>query len=86
LQKYSSNSFLAVIAPKSEKVFYAEKVTELKITDPEFVNFDISESPITKHFPKVEKSEVLSELQDLCKKLFSNIRKSMFAEDKGLSS
>lgn len=86
LKKFWPDSFLAVVAPKSEKVFYAEKVTELKITDPEFVNFDISESPITKHFPKVEKSKVLSELQDLCKRLFSNIRTSIFAEEKGLSS
>lgn len=86
LRRFWPDSILAVVAPNSEKVFYAEKVTKLKITNPEFVNFDISESPIAKHFPKVAKSKVLSELQDLCKRLFSNIHTPIFAEETGLSS
>ena len=74
LIKFWPDSVLVVVLPKSDHVFYAEKITELKITDPEFVNFDISESPINKIFPNVDNyPEVLKELQELCKKLFSNI-------------
>ncbi len=47
---------------------------KLKITDPEFVNFDISESPIEKYFAKIKGfPEIFKELQDLCKRLFVNI-------------
>jgi hypothetical protein len=74
LKKFWRNSILAVVIPNSEHVFYAEKVTRLNITDPEFVNFDMSENPITKRFPKVKSfPKVFHELQDLCKKLFSEV-------------
>ena len=74
IQNFWPNSILAVVLPKSEQVFYAENVSKLKVTDPEFVNFDISESPINEIFPKIDGfPEVLEELQDLCKKLFSSI-------------
>jgi len=73
LKKFWDTSILSVVLPKSKHVFYAEKVMKLEITDPEFVNFDISDSPIMKRFPKVEKfPKRLNELQDLCKTFFSN--------------
>ena len=74
LRKFWPGSILAVVLPKDDHVFYAERVTELKITDPEFVNFDISESPIEKYFIKIKEfPEIFKELQELCKRLFSNI-------------
>jgi hypothetical protein len=76
LKKFWPDSILVLVAPRGEKVFYAERVCELKITDPEYVNFDISESTITKYFPRVEKSMVLGELQDLCRKLFSSLQQT----------
>jgi hypothetical protein len=74
LKKFWNSSILAVVLPKSKRVFYAEKVTKLEITDAEFVNFDISNSPINKRFPRVRRgSGCLKELQDLCKTLFSGL-------------
>jgi hypothetical protein len=72
LKKFWNTSILSVVLPNSRHVFYAEKITRLKITDPDFVNFDIRNNPITKWFPKVKKSsKCLEELQVLCKTLFS---------------
>ena len=74
LRRYWPDSILAVVLPKSEYVFYAENINKLEITDPEFVNFDISDSPINKVFPKIDGyPEVLKELQELCRKLFAEI-------------
>jgi len=74
LRQYWPDSILAVVLPKSEYVFYAENVNKLKITDPEFVNFDISDSPINKVFPKIDDyPEVLKELQELSRKFFAEI-------------
>jgi hypothetical protein len=74
LRQFWKESVLAVVLPKDEQVFYAERVDALKITDSEFVNFDISRSPINKIFAKVDSfPAVLKELQELCKKLFQSI-------------
>lgn len=81
LKKFWPSSILVLVAPKGRHVFYAKKVTKLKITTthdiikykPLFLNFDISKSPITKYFPKVKNSIILNKLQELCKNLFENI-------------
>jgi hypothetical protein len=74
LRDYWYGSILAVVLPNSKHVFYAEKVERLRITDPVFVNFDISEHPITELFSKVGRHfSTLKELRDLCRALFSSI-------------
>ncbi|NHV45296.1 MAG: hypothetical protein HA493_01460 [Candidatus Verstraetearchaeota archaeon] len=69
LRKFWPGSILVIVLPKDEHVFYAEKIDGLNITNPDFVNFDISHSPIEKTFTKIGTSSVLKELQDLCKRL-----------------
>jgi hypothetical protein len=56
LRNFWADSVLAVVLPKDEQVFYAERIDRLKITNPDFVNFDISRSPINKIFTKVDES------------------------------
>jgi hypothetical protein len=73
LVKFWPDSILITVLPNGKDVFYAERVTGLKITDPNFVNFDISESPIAKHFPKTKGSEGLAKLQELCRSLFKEV-------------
>jgi hypothetical protein len=77
LKKFWPDSILVAVLPKDESVFYAEKVTDLKITDPNFVNFDISESPITKWFSKTKDCEVLNELLELCRSIFKEVSGSL---------
>jgi len=69
LIKFWPKTILAVVLPRSKHVFYAEYIEKLKITNKDYVNFDISERPIECYFPRVAGSSVLKELQNLCKKI-----------------